>query len=839
MLRMQKKKRPAKLCSIVFSAVLAVTMLNGMVTLKAENLSDVSQISDIEKNAKEISEETGYRQVEALDRGLVAIKTGEGVFLSWRYLGTDRENTTFDLYRDGVKLNDSAITDRTNYTDSEGAFDSKYTVHTLVDGVETEVSEEVPVYGSQAFDIPLKKPADGVIPNGSLYSYHPGDASCGDLDGDGEYEIVLKWDPSNVGDNMPDGCRGNVYLDAYKLDGTMLWRIDLGANIRAGSHYTQFMVYDFDGDGCSEMVCKTADGTIDGLGNVIGDKDAVWRNNDGIILEGPEYLTLFDGVTGKVLDSIPYEPKRGDVKGWGDDYGNRSERYLAAVAYLNGETPSVVMCRGYYTRITLAAYDVADKKFKKRWMFDSKDEGNEAYAGQGNHNLATADVDGDGYDEIVYGSCTIDHDGTGLYSSGYGHGDALHVGDLDPEREGLEIWNCLENTPFGAALRDAATGEELFRKTAEDDTGRCVAGNFTKDHPGSEYAYVGSKMLNSKGEEVADWFTKWSNNFVVYWDGDLEHEAMDRTMIDDYDNGRLLTAWDVGYINGSKGTSALCADLLGDWREEVIWPTTDGKYLRVFMTTIPTEYRIATLMHDTQYRCQIASQNVGYNQPAHTSFFLGTGYDLPSQPTNLFAPSGTTDPSDPTEPGAPTDPSDPTEPGAPTDPSKPTDPGNPNSPSVLTDPADKDAEFKKYVGTKLTVGSLSYKVTQCTETVKTVTVTGVKNKKTKLKSITIPATIIYDGMTFNVTEISKNAFKKQTKATKLTIGKNVEKIFANAFNGCSKLKTITFKGKAVKSIGKNAFSKIKKNATFKVPKAKKAAYKKLLKKAKTKNYKVK
>lgn len=586
----------------------------------------------------------GVRQAEALDRGIIAIKTADGVYLSWRYLGTDAANISFDIYRDGQKITDTPVTDSTNYVDKQGTLQSVYSIHTLVAGKETQQSEDVRVNANDFFDIELDMPAPGVTPTGQEYDYSPNDASCGDLDGDGEYEIVLKWMPSNSGDNMADGYRGNVYYDAYKLDGTRLWRIDMGVNIRAGAHYTPFMVYDFDGDGYAELVMKTADGTIDGRGKMIGqDKD--WRNGAGTIMEGPEYLTLFDGFTGEALDTIDYEPGRNhrgkpgenvNAEYWGDNFGNRSERYLAAVAYLNGTTPSVLMCRGYYVNFGIAAYDIVDKKFQKRWFFDTAEEGNEDCIGQGNHNLSVADADGDGFDEIVYGACTIDHDGTMMYSNKFGHGDALHVSDFDPEHEGLEIWSCFEHTG-GAALRDAKTGEVMFRAAEGPwDTGRCVAGNFVASHPGSEYAYIGSGLLDSQGNPVLNedgkeigWPFKWSMNSAVYWDGELERQQLDRAIVECYQHGRELTAA-AGYNNGTKGNCCLSADLFGDWREEIIFPA--GDRLRVYSTTIPTKYRIATLMHDTQYRCQVACQNVGYNQPPHTSFFLGTGYPLPEQP---------------------------------------------------------------------------------------------------------------------------------------------------------------------------------------------------------------
>lgn len=611
---------------------------------KEETLEDIfnkEYENDVTVKAGNLEKVTYTRQAEYLDRGLVAVNTEEGVFLSWRFLGTDDENTAFNVYRDGKVITDKPVTDKTNYVDKQYTQGSKYYVEAVITDKngnitqsEADISKEVSPLEQNYFDIPLLQPESLTMPDKSTCTYTPNDASVGDLDGDGQYEIILKWDPSNAQDNSKDGYTGNVYIDAYKMDGTFLWRIDLGVNIRAGAHYTQFMVYDLDGDGRAEMVCKTADGTVDGKGNVIGDGTADYRSSAGRILEGPEYLTLFDGLTGEALDTIDYEPSRGNVRDWGDDYGNRVDRFLGAVAYLDGKTPSVIMCRGYYTRAVLVAYDVTDKKLVHRWTFDSNEKGNEKYAGQGNHNLAVADVDWDGYDEIVYGQCVINEDGTGLFSTGMGHGDAIHVSDFLPEREGLEVWGCLEASG-GAMLWDGATGECILRIIASGDTGRAVAGNFIPGNNGSEFvSSANDDVYDAHGNVLTSWssFTKWSQNYAVYWDGDLEQETLDRNMIDKYKAGRLFNAQGVSYNNGTKANTSLTADILGDWREEMIFPTTDGKALRVFTTTDETDYRIFTLMHDIQYRCQVAAQNVAYNQGAYTSFFLGTGYDLPSMP---------------------------------------------------------------------------------------------------------------------------------------------------------------------------------------------------------------
>ena len=469
----------------------------------------------------------------------------------------------------------------------------------------------------------------------------PNDASAGDLDGDGRYEIVLKQE-MRPRDNSQSGETGETKLEAYTLDGRFLWRINLGKNIREGAHYTPFLVYDFDGDGKAEVACKTADGTVDGTGTVLGNKSADYHNEDGYVLEGPEFLTIFDGLSGKALASTPYLPPRGKVADWGDNYGNRVDRFLAAVAYLDGERPSLVFCRGYYTRTVLAAWNWRDGKLSHVWTFDSDDgtPGQRAYRGQGNHNLSVGDVDRDGRDEIVYGACCIDDNGKGLYSTGLGHGDALHLSDIDPDRPGLELFDIHEKPKHetGVELRDALTGKVLWSKPSPD-VGRGVAMDIDPRHRGYESWASGAGLRgvwNAKGETVSERKPR-SCNFAVWWDGDPLREILDRTTVTKWDwntetESMLLSVRDCSSNNGTKATPVLCADLFGDWREEIVWRSADNTELRVYTTVIPAQQRLTTLMHDPQYRLSVAWQNVGYNQPTQPGFYLGDGMKNPPRP---------------------------------------------------------------------------------------------------------------------------------------------------------------------------------------------------------------
>ena len=570
------------------------------------------------------------RQVEALDRGLVAVKVNEGIFLSWRLLGTESYDTGFNIYRNGTKVA-GPISNSTNYMDNNGKVTDSYYVRTVVNGSEQTESDSIGVWNNNYLDVPINKPGD-------IYSAN--DATVADVDGDGAYEIILKWDPSDSQDNSKSGYTSNVYMDCYELDGTQRWRIDLGKNIRAGAHYTQFIAYDFDGDGRAEVAMKTADGTKAGDGTIIGDASKDYRNSSGYILSGPEYLTLFDGETGKIINTIDFTPQRGTVSSWGDSYGNRVDRFLAGVAYLDGQKPYLIMARGYYTRAVISAYEVSGGKLNKKWTFDTNTSGNSGYAGQGNHNLSIADVDGDGYDEIIYGSAVIDHTGKGLYTTGMGHGDALHVGDFDPTHSGLEIFQVHEEKGSNiesVQLRDAKTGKSLWGVKTGTDVGRGLIANVDPDF----YPYVAissAGIFDKNGNATNINIGKFGINFAIWWDGDLYREGLDKTYISKWNyrtktTDRLLTGVDVHSNNSTKATPSLSGDILGDWREEVIWPTSNDTALRIYTTTTLTDSKLYTLMHDTQYRSAIAWQNVAYNQPPHPSYYIGPDMKTPMQPS--------------------------------------------------------------------------------------------------------------------------------------------------------------------------------------------------------------
>lgn len=589
---------------------------------------------------------------EKLSRGLIGIPTEEGMYFSWRMTLEDAAGLQFDLYRSSnggaeVKLNKEPIDRTSDFLDRtvDYTVDNRWTLKATTGEVATWTrlkGEERNPYLS----IPICKPEDGEIA-GESFTYTANDCSVGDLDGDGEYEIILKWSPSNSKRPPQRGFTGNTYLDAYKMDGRRLWRIDLGPNVRSGAATTNFLVFDFDGDGCAEICCKTGDGTVDGLGHRIGDAQADWRTWDkksptyGKIVNGPEYLTVFEGRTGKELDSKEYIPTRYPLDGWGgvggncgnDNTGGRSDRFTAGVAFLDGKTPSPIMVRGWYGRTVVAAWTFTNGALKHTWTFDSAAPGWEAYSGMGNHSVTVADFDGDGCDEICVGAMTVDHDGKGLFTTGLRHGDALHAGRFIPSRQGMQVFGVHENegdneivkrTP-AVAMFDGATGEIIWQDGLGQDAGRGVAADIDPRYDGAEcWCNIGGLRRGDTGEIISNRKPD-SCNFTIYWDADPLAELLDHVSISKWNwnaesTDLLLKAEGVVSNNGTKGNPCLSGDILGDWREEVIWPSEDQTELRIYSTTIPAVDRRATWMNDRQYRLAIAWQNVAYNQPPHPSF---------------------------------------------------------------------------------------------------------------------------------------------------------------------------------------------------------------------------
>lgn len=636
---------------------------------------------------------------ERLGRGVVAFRTSpDSVCIQWRYLPSEPEDVSFEVFRDGKLIAVREANEPTFLMDyNTESVETKYFVRPVYKNgrVPADMKKEtVPYYiGSWTLptnapigyiDIPLTPP---VLPNASgsqrfPVTYNANDATMADLDGDGQLEIVLKWDPSNSKDNSQSGITSPTILEALRLDGTSMWRVNLGPNIRSGAHYTPFIVADLDGDGCAELLVRTSDGAVDGQGQVLGDPKADhvrhpdreayqannnpgeqfrgpgWPNNmdrnatrGGFIYKGPEWVTCFEGKTGRALSTVDYIPERGDLRAWGDNYANRSDRFLAASGYLDGEHLCAIFCRGYYTRSVITAYDFDGKDLKVHWVFDTNDPDKRSYGGQGNHNLRVADVDGDGCDEITYGSMAIDHDGTPLYNTGFGHGDAMHLTAFFPNDDALQVWDCHENKRDGSDLRNARTGKVIFQILSNKDVGRCMAADIDPANQGLEmWSSASGGICNIRGE-VIDSTARVPINFGIWWDGDLCRELLDHETVTKYKTAKNIREMtgksdesltgtpfdftgshstvslahfdDCAFNNGTKSNPSLCADVLGDWREEVLCRTADNRHLRLYITPIPTKFRFHTFLSDPVYLHSVIMQNVGYNQPTNAGFYFG------------------------------------------------------------------------------------------------------------------------------------------------------------------------------------------------------------------------
>lgn len=591
------------------------------------------------------------REMEKLNRGVVAMDTGAGIYIGWRLFGTDPSNIGFNVYRGATKLNATPITDSTNYQDSAGTTGDKYTIVSVIGGIELTTSDPVTPWNNFYRAIPLKaRPGN----------YFPNDAAVGDLDGDGEYEIVLK----RLSSDLSNTATSFHLIEAYKLDGTLLWTIDLGPNNLYGTVEINPIVYDFDGDGRAEVALRTCEGNIDGLGKKIGDtdgdgktdyRDTAVLNSSMWMIDGPEFLSIFDGLTGGELDRVNYI-ERDPLYQWGStllndgQHAHRADKCMMTPAYLDGETPSLVISRGIYEKIALEAWKFRNGKLTKEWGFNSDNW--PGYAGQGNHNLTVGDVDGDGKDEIVYGQMTVDDNGNGLYTTGLGHGDALHMGKMIPGRAGLQVYGVHEHAPFGSTLRDAATGEIIWRLTAGDDTGRGAAAHIDPNYPGSQMwssASIGTYDATTQ-KSISDNTTPYWGNFLIWWDGDLQREILDgkyggtsnpvvlKWNPTDKEAYVLASLYQFPFnyaattINDTKNNPSLSGDLIGDWREEAIFPASDGTALYIYSTTDLATNRIYTLMHDSQYRTAMAWQCNMYNQPPHPSFYIGAGMTEPPTP---------------------------------------------------------------------------------------------------------------------------------------------------------------------------------------------------------------
>ncbi len=588
------------------------------------------------------------RFTDKLDRGLVAVKTTKGVYCSWRIQADEYYDVKYNLYRDGTRVNAEPL-DVSNFTDASGSESSQYTVKAVLNGVEQQASKAATVFKSNYKEIKIKHDAS------LKATYEPNDACCADVDGDGEVEILMKFNNKEEGEqlypkNGPtiNGVATKEYsmLACLKQDGTVLWWVNCGPNMGDFQNNEQNIVgYDWDMDGKAEVVMRLEEGSTvhmaDGTTYTIGangKNGSSWTNYrepkasgsvEWFTHYGKEFLWYCEGATGKPYQCIEFPLKRledgeTDLKAaWGDGYGHRSSKYFFGAPYLDGKHPSIFLGRGIYTRHKFIAYDVDPKThdLKVRWKWTNNQPGSPWY-GQGYHNYIVADVDWDGRDEIVWGSMVIDDNGMGLSTTGLGHGDAQHIGDFNPYIHGQEMFACNEDNPSNN-YRDATTSKIYYRKTDTNDDGRCLAGNFYNDFPGAVgHSAHDTPISTVTNDHVSTNTNGLSMNFRIYWDGDLLEECFNNTEVTKPGVGTIATFLGAYSNNSTKATPCYQGDIFGDWREEVIERTADNN-IRIYTTNEPTKWRNYSLWYDHQYRNGMVWQPCGYNQPPHVSYFLG------------------------------------------------------------------------------------------------------------------------------------------------------------------------------------------------------------------------
>ena len=582
------------------------------------------------------------------------------VLVSWRYLPTDPVNIAFDLWRsesggEAVKLNAEPIDKGTNFQDETANRSADNTYYLRIAGTTDNIGQFT--FTSEMASrintlyIPLNNSS---VPDPSL-TYTVQDAQVEAFGSDGSQIIVVRRDvnPRDIGAHSSwTGLgfqNGSCILQGYKLDGqtlegTYLWTVDLGININQGEHTTPFVVFDFDGDGFSEIAVRTSEGTTFGDGVTItnsGGSVTDYRTaSNGRVNSGPEYLSIINGQTGAEMARTDYI-ERGDIDSWGSagDSGNRAHRFLMGVGYFDGVTPSVVMCRGYYAKSIIEAWDFRGGTLTNRWKFQAIPGGvNSAYAGRGNHSIAIGDVDSDGFDEIVYGGMVVESDGTGKYTnSNMPHGDALHFGKFDPDRKGLQIWSCFESGPWAGAFRDAATGEVFWYREGSGDVGRAMTANYSPAHRGNlfwtsseDYAMFDVKNRDT-GIKAPTAGGQTSSLHAIWWTGSLNRQVFDKGAIVSgvSGEGRVFTTGYqnvTGFSSTNKNGLPFFGDFLGDWREELLYaynPGSGPEALVVITTDWPCNYRFPHLMTNRHYRLGLAHQNVGYNQPPHLDYYIG------------------------------------------------------------------------------------------------------------------------------------------------------------------------------------------------------------------------